>query len=577
MAGLQLSGLASGLDWKTLVDQIMQLESLPKTNLRAEQSKITQKTDVLANLRTSLEDLQSAIKALGDSSVFAQRTAQLENSSSMWRAMAGAEAAPGNYSFSVTQIAAASRLIGNSDVGQALSSTSDVSGVIIGTANTSQSITEGEFTVNGARISVSASDSLEDVFDRIATATGGQVTATYDPGSDRVVLNGSGTIILGSANDTTNFLTALKLYNNGTGAVSSLDALGAARTTVPIAEANLRGALNADPDGNGILTINGVEIDYNVNTDSLSTLMRRINDSTSGVIATFDGTLDRFVLTNEVTGDAGIMVTDNVGGLAAALGWDAGTGTLELGDNASFSVNGGGAIISRSNTFDESVHGVAGISVTATGTGVETVTVSANTQEARSLIETFIEKYNAVQSFIATQTKITVGSDNSVTTGLFARDSEMNSLARTLRSTAFAGVTQADGTVMRLQNIGIDFQGTSTQLEITDSAALDEALMNDASSVTDLFARDIDGLSEKLDSLIQSRVEFGGAIDRQSDSLRQRSSKIDDEISALQRRLDARRSQLEAAFIAMERAQSLIQEQLQILTNAFGDNSSSQS
>lgn len=76
-------------------------------------------------------------------------------------------------------------------------------------------ITSGSFTVNGTPISVNtATDTFNDVLNRIGTATGGVITAQYDPVQNAVTLtNNSGTsgATVTVANGTSNFISASQL------------------------------------------------------------------------------------------------------------------------------------------------------------------------------------------------------------------------------------------------------------------------------------------------------------------------------------------------------------------------------
>ena len=64
MAGLQLAGLASGLDWRSLVDKLMEAERIPQNRLRAEKAAGERKTASLGSLKDNLTALQTSIKAL---------------------------------------------------------------------------------------------------------------------------------------------------------------------------------------------------------------------------------------------------------------------------------------------------------------------------------------------------------------------------------------------------------------------------------------------------------------------------------------------------------------------------------
>lgn len=573
MAGLQLSGLASGLDWKSLVDQLIQLERTSVTQLELDKITNTSRLTSLSTVGTRLNDLKTAATALKADGLFSGRTATVGSGSSSWSASAADGAVIGTHSFVVTNLATQAKLTGAADIGSGIAATSDVSGVTLSSLGTSSAVTAGVFTINGAQVTVDTTDSLQDLFDAISTATGGDVTASYDAATDRITLaSGSATPIqLGAANDTSNFLSVARLYSNGTDTIQSSTALGSVSLSATLDNARLRTAVTAvDADGKGSFTINGVSIDYDVDADSLSTVIARINASSAGVTATFDSATDRLVLTNKATGNLGIAVSEAAGGLLGALGLTSGT-TFTAGENATFTVNGGATLTSTSNTFTADTHGITGLSVTATTEETQTVTVAADTADMKSKIEDFIKKFNAVQTFIDEQTRITT-SNGKVTAGTLASNREVQNWAQQLRRTAFAAVTGVTGTIQRLEHLGIDFTTGTSELAIKDSAKLEAALRDQPDDVEEFFSTPTTGFVAQLDSLFASYIGSdgnGGLLDTQKDSLTAANTSIDQQIADIDRRLEARRAQMEAAFIAMEQAQSKLQQMATQLSNAF--------
>ena len=112
MAGLQLSGLASGFDWKTFTDSVMEMERAPARRYQAEQTKNDNKKSQLSSLGTKLSSLQTAMSALSSSSLGAGRKVVNENSSAVVNATVSAATPVGTYEVEVTHLATASRLIG---------------------------------------------------------------------------------------------------------------------------------------------------------------------------------------------------------------------------------------------------------------------------------------------------------------------------------------------------------------------------------------------------------------------------------------------------------------------------------
>ena len=577
MAGLQLSGLASGLDWKSLVDTLIELERAPANRLQAEKTTNNSRFTALSGIGTRLAELKSAAADLKAAGLFSGRTTSLGSTS--WSASAADGALTGPHTFVVSNLATQAKLAGSGDIGSGLSATSDVSAVTLSSLGTSTALTAGEFTINGNRVTVDLTQSLQDLFDAISTATSGDVTASYDPATDRITLaSASATpISLGAANDSSNFLAVARLYNNGTDSVTSSSGLGAPSLSATLSNARLRSAITAvDAEGKGSFTINGVAIDYDVDADSLSTVLARINASSAGVNAAFDSATDRIVLTNKTTGDVGLSVSETSGGLLGALGLTSGT-TFTRGENAEFTVDGGSTLYSTSNTFTAATHGITGLSVTATSEATETVTVGADTADMKAKIEAFITKFNAVQTYIDDQTRVT-SSNGKVTSAVLSSNREVQSWAQSFRRAAFAEVAGLDGAVSRLDHLGIDFTAGTSQLSIKDPSKLDAALQNSAEDVEAFFTTASTGFVGRIDTLLESFTGLdgsGGLLDSQKDALTDANSSIDQQIADIERRLEARRAQMEAAFIAMEQAQSRIQQMQTQLNNAFFKNTGS--
>ncbi|MBI3885837.1 MAG: flagellar filament capping protein FliD [Opitutae bacterium] len=568
----QVAGLASNFDWQAFLDQIATVQRAPINRLNAEKTRATAKLGALSTVATNLTTLQASANALAVDGLFGGRKAVSNTANSTWTPTAATDTAAGTYQFAVTQLATNSRRDGAADIAAGLSTTSDVSGVTLATMPTAVAVTAGTFTVAGQSVTVATSDSLQTIFDRIATATGSDVTAAYDAGTDKVTLTkvSAGELVLGAANDTSNFLQVMQLANNGTLTTTSSGALGTLRTTGALNAAGLRTAVTAvDGSGNGTFSVNGVAIAYNFTTESLTTVLKRITDSTAGVTASYDATADRVTLTNKSTGDLGVTVSETGAGLAAALGLVTGS-ALVRGKNATFTVNGGATLTSTSNTLTAAAHGITGLSVTANTVETQTIQVTSDTGTMRAAISKFLTDFNAVQTYIDSQTKITTDpTTKKVVASVLTDNREVQAWADTLRSTAFASVTGLSGAINRLEHLGIDFKSGTSELEIEDSAKLDAALASSPADVKAFFGTATTGLAAKLNTFITATTATGGSLPTQQNTLTAGNTSIDSQIADIQRRLDQQREVLTNAFIAMETAQSKFSQQAAQLTNSF--------
>ncbi len=570
MAAIQLSGLVSGFDWKTFVDTIIDLERTPAKKLATEIETNTEKAESLTGVGTMLTSLTTAITALNTDGVFDARSAT--TSGTGWSATAASTASPSSASIAVSTLATSAKLTSGSDIGNNLAASPVVSGVSLANLGTGTALTAGAFTVNGARVTVDLGNSLADLFTAISTATGGKVAASYDSAEDKITLANTDLmdttpIVLGSSTDTSNFLTITRLANNNGTSITSSAKLGAVTPTATLANARLKTAITAvDGSGNGTFTLNGVAIAYNTATDTLNSVVSRINSAGAGVTASFDPLTDKVSLQNTSTGDVGFSIVETDGGVPGGIGLMGALGlttaaSLTRGTNAEFTVNGGATITSMSNTLTADTHGITGLSVTVGATGTQTVSVAAETTSAKTKIDAFINSFNAVQSFIDTQTQVT-SENGKVTTSTLSDNREVQSWGSALRKNIFESVPGLSSTLSQLSHIGIDFSGTSSLLSIKEPAKLDAALKDRPTEISALFRQSSTGVFARLNTLLDSfnggSLGTGGILAKQKTSLTTSNTALTTQIADIERRLVQRRSVLEAGFIAMERAQSLI-------------------
>jgi flagellar hook-associated protein 2 len=567
--GLALSGLASGFDWKSIVDQLIEVSRAPQNRMRQEKTQLSQRTNALNDIKGLLSSLKSSASSLSSEEALLKKSATFRDPNTDWTASAASNTPSGTYQFTFVSEATTSRYLGSANIATAIDPTDALSSISVG-----RTLTAGTFTVDGVQINISTSDTLNDVLGEITGNVPG-VTANYNAGTDQIELvkSGGGTITLGASNDTSNFLQAMRL-TSGTAPVSSAaPGLSSPRLTGAIDSANLTAWGSSGVSSS--FKINGVAIDYNSGSDSIQSLLNRINASEAGVTATFDLSSGRFLLTNKETGNVGIAVTEDVDGLAAAMGLT--SGTLTSGVDAVFSVNGGGNLTSRSNTLDETVHGITGLSVTANSAGTETVTVSGDSEAAKTAINDFIAKYNAVQAAIEKYSKVTVDGEK-VTAAVLAGNREVSQISSDLRRMLF--VTGNDGSgnplegdVKRLSDLGINFSGIESTISITNSSLLDSRLLSSADDIFDYFASDTNGLVDRLDSYLDRLVTDGGtaqgSLKTQLDTITKQNKSLDTSIANFERQLESQRALLESSFIAMENAQSIFQQQSAYLSRTF--------
>jgi flagellar hook-associated protein 2 len=176
MAGLSLSGLASGVDTSAIVEQLMALERQKTTRLQNRQYAVTGQQTALKDIASKLATLKSTANALSADSTWKQsQTAASSDATRVAVALTGG-AGIGGHTIQVTRLASAMQR-GYSFPGAA-------AGTI--------SIAYNTGTPQTINIDVTATSTIKDVADAINAKTSGPVVAAVvknDLGQDRLVLS----------------------------------------------------------------------------------------------------------------------------------------------------------------------------------------------------------------------------------------------------------------------------------------------------------------------------------------------------------------------------------------------------
>jgi flagellar hook-associated protein 2 len=574
-SAIQLAGLASGIDWTTLVNELVAAERAPETQMENQQATLQQENSAWQTIGTDLTTFQGSLSTVLGANFFDSRTTSVSDPTAA-TATADGTAALGTYQFAVTQLASDASQQGAKVTPNPLSPTANVSGVVLGTAGFATTPTAGTFTVNGQTITIANTDTLQSVFDKISSATGGAVTASYNPASgttgDTITLNSSSPIVLGTATDTSNFLQVAKLYNNGTGIVTSAYALGGINLSTNMTGSNLSTAITDGGSGAGAFTINGVTINFDSSTDSINDVLSRINSSAAGVTATYDSINDRFTLTNKTAGDVGISLADVTGNFLAATGLSG--GALQRGNNLQYSINGGGTLTSQSNTITADSSGLTGLTVNVQSASPFSVTVGSDTSTISSAITSLVNNFNSLENYLSSQTSVTPNSSGGVTASTLSGDSNAKGLAEDLRDIINATLPQLSGTVESLNDLGIVSNSKDDTLSISSTSTLNTAIANNLSAVATLFTDPTNGIATKLNTYVTAALATSGTITTSENALTTQSTDITNSISTLETKISNDQANLTNEFVAMETAESTINAQKQYLTQFEASSSS---
>ncbi len=333
---LRLTGLASGMDWQPIVEKLLELEAIPKQRLEREKQENAAKISDLGTLKSQLTTLKNAASALQNEGLFDSRSVKIKNPLSGLTANAAVGALTGQFSIKVESLASQTEISSKNRTSSRLSAkidpTKSLSDLALHT-----SITTGTFTVAGKTFNISSLDiSLQELLDKLNSEVGGTgvsgvnpesdssgVFFKYDEDKDKIVLDATALspdspnlTVLGSSTDSSNFLKAVKLIgSNSLSTIESTIPLGSIDMTVSLASSNFANAFDGLASGLGNFFIGEgegtVRIDYDVNNDSLSDIIDRVNNSDGNVHMFYDPIGDRFVVRNKESGAIGIVMHES--------------------------------------------------------------------------------------------------------------------------------------------------------------------------------------------------------------------------------------------------------------------------
>lgn len=497
-SSFNFDGVVSGLSTTNIISAMMKLEQGPLNQLNAQQTRVQSRDSAYQALEAQVSALQASLHTLLlPSNVNAKSVAS--STATVATATANSGASNASYALTVDHVATATTVSSSTwNAGTSKWVVSPMGAGLKGAPTTLANAgfgtapTAGTFTINGVQVTISnpTTQTLDDVVNAINTnVTTVQASVTTDANGNKNyitlhALNGQ-PIQLGSGGDTSNFLSAAHLVSTGAvGDLVSSVPLGAVNTAALLSAANFGTALTAST---GSFQVNGKQITWDASRDTVSSILNKINVSGAGVTAVYDSTQDAVTLTNIATGSQSIGLTNDTGGLLAALHLTGGNAQQNLGKTAQFQINGGAWQYSNSNTVTNSLPGV---SLSLAGAGSTTLSVSQDTQSTIKNVQGFVASFNTLVDAVDKDTAYDAANKQaSVLTG----DSGITDFVSQLRGMLVNPVSGLAGQYTNLASIGISTGAFGSSVGSTNHLVLDEsklsaALQADPNSVVSVIA-----------------------------------------------------------------------------------------
>lgn len=270
-----ISGLASGLDWQTMISQLVELQSRPITLLEDNKDDLSDKKSAWSELNTKLVSLRTSagsLSSLDDFDLFTPTSSITGTSSDVEDFIdvaIGSNATEGTYSIVINNLATAEK-----QTSTGFSSSSDALGI------------SGDLTINDRVASIVATDSLADIQTKVNALNSGEdpadVTASILAVSDseyRLTLTSKDTGATGMT------------ITDGTGSLGLTEVVAGEDAEITVDGFTITRSTNQITD-----VLSGVTLDL-LSEDAAATITLNVNRDYDGVKENIQGFVDSY---NEV-------------------------------------------------------------------------------------------------------------------------------------------------------------------------------------------------------------------------------------------------------------------------------------
>lgn len=504
----RLSGLASGLDTDSIVEQLMRAEKVPLNKLYQKKQLAEWKQEDYRDIISKLNKFKSSyFNTLNMSSnvTSASSFKKYTGSSNEYVTISGnADAAAGSHTVSVMSLATNAQLVGTAGITNDLQgevTDFDLSGqkILLTLDGVTKRITLGNYSADVSQIGNDLQEQINNAFGT------GKVSVNFDTNTNKLTFNaigGATKITLSNDNPKVDTLTKLGFASGASNRINAGMTLGSLA-------GRFASGLQFDDNGNVSFTINSKTFTFSKNT-TLSKMMSTINaDKDANVTMSYDETADRFSIIAKQTGAGNNITFGSTQGdtnFINAFGLD--INKYEEGKDASAMIDG--MLVTRStNAFTvNNVKYTLNKVHTDPVNQSETVALTLDTDAVFNNIKAFVDDYNKliedINSTISEkydrdyqpltdEQKENMSEDEikkwetKAKTGLLRNDSMLQEMLYKMRTALSDSVS---GIAKNLSAIGITSGAyTDKGKLIIDETELKKAIESNPDGVCDLFTK----------------------------------------------------------------------------------------
>ncbi len=291
-----ISGLASGIDWQSMISQMMAVERQPETLMTAQKTTLDNQYNEWTTINTKLAALQtsaSALATLDDFNLYtsnASATGTTTDVSKLASFTVGTNASPGSYSLTINNLAQAQKL--GSEYFNSLSDGLNISGDLVINGHTVNIVTTDSLTTIQNKINaLNSGSNPAGVIASIITVAPGQYQLTLtsqNTGKNGMVLS-NGAAADGSA---ANVLGELGLADSSTSIRNAFTG-GALSSAFSSSTQSIQSLLGLTNGASGTVKIGGQDVSIDLSSDQTADSLESINEkiNAAGVTAGFSSSI----------------------------------------------------------------------------------------------------------------------------------------------------------------------------------------------------------------------------------------------------------------------------------------------
>ena len=474
MSGINFAGLATGIDTESIIQKLTELQSRPMQRLMVRKSQLQSRMSAFDQFRGLVNNLATAAGALSVNSAF-NAVRGSSSDTSVATITSSTEALPGTYELRVSKLAQAHKIVS----GAHASATAELGA-------------SGQFMVNGKIITLQSTDSLNSIAQKI-NAAGAGVTAS-------VLTTSTGAYLTLTANETGKNSKIQLADVGGWQVLAPTLKLVTYEEFIRNQQANaalsdrfrdtgqtLAQVFGMTTPTSGTIQINGQSIQIDFGTDTLASLVNKINSAGAGVTASLETETDGGTTYYRLKIDGGSSLPTFVDdqNILKNLGILQNRYQQELvqAQDAEFTIDGFQFTRSR-NQISDVIQGVTITLLSADADNPKTarLTLTRDAEAAKGAVNNFVNAFNSLVDFLKQNASI---NKETLQAGVLFGDTTVSNIVDGIINRTISAIPNIQEGLRVLAQVGVRL-GQDGKLSF-DEGKFMQAISQDLQGVIRLF------------------------------------------------------------------------------------------